>query len=218
MTDPIANSSPEPRKRPVAPRAAYNPITLEDLQQKEDGFLKGMDTPVAKRWAAILFGAVFFIGRQLYFMAPLMVVVLLGCVLYRLNARERAIAAVPATFAAIRLGTMLGEDLTLNAASNHSTLMHMQSSGVMWLPLFLSACLFFTPWRFSLTSRAVFWQAVVYLISGLLPLEGFFILSTILGFWMFFIISFTLIRDLSTDWAVADLPQARLLDPSPAHS
>jgi hypothetical protein len=218
MTDPTANSSPEPQKRPVDPRAAYKPITLEDLQQQGDGFFKGMDTPFAKRWAAILFAAIFFLGRHLYFMAPLMVVVLLACVLYRLNTRERAIAAVPATFAAIRLGTLLGEDLTLNAASNHSTIVHLQSSGVMWLPLFLAACLFFTPWRFSLTSRAVFWQAVVYLTSGLLPLEGFFVISTILTFWMFLIITFTLIRDLSTDWAVDDFHAARPLDPLPAHS
>jgi hypothetical protein len=218
MTDPTANSSPEPRKRPVDPRAAYNPITLEDLQQKEDGFFKGTDTPFAKRWAAILFTAIFFLGRHLYFMAPLMVVVLLACLLYRLNSRERAIAAVPATFAAIRLGTMLGEDLTLNAASNHSTIVHLQSSGVMWLPLFFAACLFFAPCRLSLTSRAVFWQAVVYLMAGLLPLEGFFIISTILAFWMFLIISVTLIRDLSTDWLVSDPRQVRLMDPVPANS
>jgi hypothetical protein len=218
MTDPTSNSSPEPRQRPVDPRATYNPITLEDLQHHEDRFLRGMETPLAKRWAAILFAAIFFLGRHLYFMAPLMVVVLLACFLYRLNARERAIAAVPATFAAIRLGTLLGEDLTLNAASNYSTIAPLQTSGVMWLPLFLAACLFFTPWRFSLTSRAVFWQAVVYLMSGLLPLQGFFVLSTILAFWMFVIITFTLIRDLSTDWAVADLHVARPLDPLPAHS
>jgi hypothetical protein len=218
MTDPTANSSPEPQKRPSDPRAAYKPITLEGLQQKEDGFFKDMDTPFAKRWAAILFATIFFLGRHLYFMAPLMVVVLLACVLYRLNARERMIAAVPTTFAAIRLGTLLGEDLTLNAASNHSTVLQLQSSGVMWVPLFLAACLFYSPWRLSLTSRAIFWQAVVYLTAGLLPLEGFLIVSTMLTFGMFFIISFTLIRDLSTEWVVADLREVRLPEPLPAHS
>lgn len=218
MTDPTANSSPEPQKHPVDPRTAYKPITLEDLQQKEDGFFKDMDTPLAKRSAAILFAAIFFLGRHMYLMAPLQAVLLLACVLYRLNARERAIAAIPATFAAIRLGTQLGEEFTLNRVSSISGMLHAQATGVTWLPLFLAACLFYTPWRLSRTSQAIFWQALIYLLAGLLPIEGVFVVSTALTFGMFFVISITLILDLSKAWPAEDLPEVRLPEPLPARS
>jgi hypothetical protein len=218
MTDPTANSSPEPQKRPVNPQTAYKPITREDLQQQEEGFFKDLDTPLAKRSAAILFAAIFFLGRQMYLMAPLQVVVLLACVLYRLSPRERMIAAIPATFAAIRLGTQLGEDFTLNRVSNYPTMLHAQATGVTWVPLFLAACLFYTPWKLSRTSRAIFWQALVYLMAGLLPIEGIFVISTMLTYGMFFVTACTLIWDLSAGWLSDNLPEARPLDTLPVRS
>jgi hypothetical protein len=218
MTDQPANSSPEPQKRSVDPRTAYKPITAEDVQQKEDGFFKDLDTPLAKRSAALLLAAIFFLGRHMYLMAPLQVVVLLACFLYRLNARERMIAAIPATFAAIRLGTQLGDVFTLNAVSNYPTMLHAQAAGVTWVPLFLAACLFYTPWRLSRTSQAIFWQALIYLLAGLLPSEGIFVVSTILSYGMFFVISFTLIWDLSTGWLSDSLPEVRILDTLPARN
>jgi len=218
MTDPTANSSPEPQKRPLDPRAAYKPIALQDLPKTEDTFFKGLETPFAKRWAAILFAMIFFLGRNSYFTAPLLIVVLLACVLYRMNARERMIAAIPLTCAAIRLGTALGEDFTLNAVSTFSTILRAKSTGVAWLPLFLAACLFYSPWRHSRTSRAIFWQALLYLLAGLLPIEGFFVISTMLTFCMFFVISITLILDLVTDWLPNSLQEPRFLDPVPARS
>ncbi len=218
MTDPTANSLPEPQKRPVDPRTAYNPITLEDLEQKEDGFFKGLDTPFAKRSAAILFAMIFFLGRHLYLMAPLLVVVLLACVLYRLNGRERTIVAIPVTLAAIRLGTQLGDEFTLNTVSNYPAMLHAQATGVTWLPLFLAACLFYTPWKLSYTSRAIFWQALIYLMAGLLPIEGFFLISTILTYGLFFVISFAIIRDFSPAWFASNQPEVRILEPLPARS
>lgn len=217
MTDPTANSMPEPQKPPVDPRAAYKPITLEDLEQNEEGFFKDLNTPLAKTSAAILFAAIFFLGRHLYFMAPLLVVVLLACVLYRLNGRERTILAIPVTFAAIRLGTALGDEFTLNAVSNYSTILRVQATGVTWLPLFLAACLFYTPWKLSYTSRAIFWQALIYLMAGLLPVEGFFVVSTVLTYGIFFVISFAMIRDFSPAWFASNLPAARPLETLPAH-
>jgi len=218
MTDPTANSSPEPQKRSANPRNAYNPVTLKDLEQKEEPFFKNLNSPFARRWAAILFALIFFLGRRMYLMAPLQVVVLLACVLYRMNSRERLIAAVPLTFAAIRLGTQLGEEFTLNRVSSYPALLHAQAAGVTWLPLFLAACLFYTPWKISRTGRAIFWQALLYLMAGLLPLEGFFVLSTALTVCMFFVISATLILDISKDPLADYLPAARPLAPLPAHS
>jgi hypothetical protein len=218
MTDPTANSSPEPQKRPVDPRAAYKPITLEDVRQKEDEFFKDMDTPVAKGSAAMLFAAIFFLGRNSYLMSPLLVVILLACVLYRMNRRERSIAAIPLTFAAIRLGTALSDDFTLNAVSTFSTILRLKSTGVTWLPLFLAAVLFYAPWKHSRTSQAIFWQSLVYLMSGLLPLDGFFVVSTMLTFSIFFVITITLILDLTKDWLPSDLPVVRILESAPAHS
>jgi hypothetical protein len=218
MTDPTVNSSPESRKRPVNSQAAYKPITREDLQQQEKGFFKDLDTPLAKRSAAILFAGIFFLGRQMYLMAPLQVVLLLACVLYRLSPRERMIAAIPVTFAAIRLGTQLGEEFTLSRVSSYPTMLQVQATGVTWVPLFLSACLFYTPWKLSRTSRAIFWQALVYLLAGLLPLEGIFVISTMLTYAMFFVTAFTLMWDLSADWVSDNLPEARPLDALPVRS
>jgi hypothetical protein len=218
MTDSTENSSPGPQKPSASPRNAYNPVTLKDLEQKEEPFFKNLNSPFAKRWAAILFAAIFFLGRRMYLMTPLQVVVLLACVLYRLSPRERMIAAIPATFAAIRLGTQLGEDFTLNRVSSYPTMLHVQATGVTWVPLFLAACLFYSPWKLSRTSRAIFWQALVYLMAGLLPIEGIFVISTMLTYSMFFVTAFTLIWDLSAGWLSDNLPEARPLDTLPVRS
>ena len=218
MTEPNANSRPEPQKPPADPRAAYKPITLADLQQKEEVFFKDLDTPFAKGAAAMLFAAIYFLGRNSYFMSPLLIVILLACVLYRMDPRERAIAGIPVTIAAIRLGMGLADDFTLNRVSTHPNLLQMQAPGVTWVPLFLGACLFYSPWKFSRTSRAVFWQSLVYLMAGLLPTAGLFVVSTIITFGLFFVITVTLILDLSSSAFTENLTMARPLEGLPVHS
>jgi hypothetical protein len=217
MNDPNTNSRPEPSKPPTNPRIAYKPLTLEDLRQNEDGFFKDLNTPFAKGAAAILFAVIYFLGRNSYFMSPLLIVILLACVLYRMNARERAIAGIPATIAAIRLGMGLADDFTLNRVSNHPNLLPMQAPGVTWVPLFLAACLFYSPWKLSRTSRAVFWQSLVYLMAGLLPTGGSFVVSTVITFGLFFVITLTLILDLSSSTFTENLPIARPLEGLPIH-
>lgn len=217
MTDPNTNSRPEPQKTPADPRTAYKPITLEDVQPKEDAFFNELDTPFAKGAGAMLFAVIYFLGRNSYFMSPLLIVILLACVLYRMSPRERAIAGIPATIAAIRLGTGLADEFTLNRVSTHPNLLQMQAPGVTWVPLFLAACLFYSPWKFSRTSRAVFWQSLVYLMAGLLPTGGLFVVSTIITFGLFFVITFTLILDLSSSAVTENLVMPRPLEGVPVH-
>jgi len=55
-------------------------------------------------------------------------------------------------------------------------------------------------------------------MSGLLPLDGFFVVSTMITFSIFFVITITLILDLTKDWLPNSLPEVRILESAPAHS
>jgi hypothetical protein len=218
MSEPTGNFSAEQHKQKVDPRSAYKPITLQDLEAKEDPFFKDLDTPLAKWAAVLLFVLIFIMARDLYFLSPLLILILLGCVLYRMNTRERAIAGVPITFAAIRLGISLAEMFPMRTLGTAANMLRAQTSGVMWVPLFLGACLFYTPWKATYTSAVVFWESVVYLLAGLLPIDGFLGISSMMAYAMFFVIGFTLVRDFSPAWFASNCaPAAQPLEALPSH-
>jgi hypothetical protein len=221
MTDHSFNDHPEPsvpnQSRREVPRGAYNPITLDDLQKSSEFSIEGLvgplDTNTARSFAAILFVVIFVFSQRVLELSPLIIVVLLGGLLYRMNKRERLIAGAPLTFAAVRLALLLAERYSPWDTSSYSappSMFHANDIGVPWMPLFLSVCLFYMPVRDTYTSKLIFWDSVVLLLSGLLPVDVFSVIFAFVLYTLFPGIAATLAIDLGT------VPKWLQPDPRPA--
>jgi hypothetical protein len=195
-------------------RDAYSPITAEDVSNAyRSPLFAGLETSSARTLGGVLFLVIFVLSRNLLQISALLLVVLLGSVLYRMDTRERQIVAIPLTFSAIRLAFQMSEHLALwrpGPTADIVAVSHAFDSGVHWLPLFFSAYLFYSPWRHSYTSRLVFWYSIMLLLSGLLPGdEAYLYLCSLLFYTLFVAIVITLILDLhprvfDADSAVAE--------------
>lgn len=215
MTNQSSNSSPsgQPLKEDV--RGVYNPITQEDLEYVHSGFFKDLDTPSAKLTGLFLFALLFFLSNNFFFEAPLIILILFGCVLYRMSGRERRIATLPLGFATLRLATALASELPYWTPT--ADIARATQAGLPWLPLFLAASLFYSPWKLSHTSRMIFWESLIYLLTGFLNVDAFLFVSTLLHYVMFIGLVITLILDLAPNWSNAGTPQPAPLA-QPAHS
>jgi hypothetical protein len=206
MTDHSFNDHPEPavpnQARRDVPRGAYNPITLDDLQKPSESGLEALigplETNVARSCAAIFFVLMFVFSHRVLALAPLIIVVLLGGLLYRMHKRERLIAGAPLTFAAARLAMLLTERFSPWDTSAYATpgIFHSNDIGVPWMPLFLSVCLFYMPVKDTYTSKLIFWDSVVLLLSGLLPVDGFWVVFSVVLYTLFAGMAIALAFDL----------------------
>ena len=110
MTTSPNNSSNRPQQQ-----NGYNPITREDVRgpQQSSGrdYFGELSDPVARCVAVPLLGFIFFFSLRMPLMAPLLILVLLGCLLARLDGRPRQIAAVPLTMSAIKLAFQMDQRL-----------------------------------------------------------------------------------------------------------
>ena len=195
----MANQSHDSTRK-TDPRDRYQPITVQDVRQGDgSAVFEGLESSSARTLGGILFFVIFVVSRNLLQVSALILVVLLGCLLYRMDKRERQIAAIPLTFAAIRLAFQMSEQLSLwhisdgNAAALAAS--RVFDSGIHWLPLFFSAYLFYSPWKQSHTSRLVFWSSMIMVLSGLLPGEGYLYICSILFYTAFIGILVTLVLD-----------------------
>jgi hypothetical protein len=219
MTDHSFNDHPERsvpnQPRRDVPRGAYNPITLDDLQTSESGIealVGGLDTKTTRSFASLLFVLILVFSQRVLELAPLIILVLLGGLLYRMNKRERLIAGAPLTFAAIRLAMLLTGRFPPWDSSSYSTpgIFHANDIGVPWMPLFLSVCLFYMPVKETYTSKFIFWDSVVLLLSGLLPVDGFSVVFAVVLYTLFLGMAIALAFDLGT------VPKWLQPDPRPA--
>jgi hypothetical protein len=220
MTDHSFNEHPEGsvpnQARRDVPRGAYNPITLDDVRKPGDSPIEALigplDTNVARSSAAILFVLIFVFSQRVLELSPLIIVVLLGGLLYRMNKRERLIAGAPLTFAAVRLAMLLTERFSPWDTSSYSTpgIFHANDIGVPWMPLFLSVCLFYMPVKETYTSKFIFWDSVVLLLSGLLPVDGFSAVFALVLYTLFIGVAIALAYDLGS------VPKWLQPDPRPA--
>lgn len=197
----MANESRNQSTRNSDPRNSYNPITVEDVRNAYGSPLfAGLETSSARTLGGILFFVIFVVSRSVLPVSAIVLVVLLACLLYRMEKRERQIAAIPLTFSAVRLGFQLSEHLSLwqPMSGNTDALAAGRAfdSGINWLPLFFCAYLFYSPWKQSHTSRVVFWYSMILVLSGLLPGEGYLYICSMLFYTLFVAIIITLILDL----------------------
>src|ERR1700741_4789544 len=158
MTNEPANQSANNR----ASRHGYDPITLADLRNSNaNALFAGLETTSARTIGGILFFVIFVVSRDLVTVSALLLVVLLACILYRMDKRERQIAAIPLMFSAVRLSFQISEQLSFwrprTEGVDAFAASRVFESGIHWLPLFFGAYLFYSPWKQSYTSRLVFW-------------------------------------------------------------
>ena len=193
------NSSNQTKATPQ--QNGYNPITFNDLQRptqsSAEDLFRGLTNP-APRWAvAPLFGFAFFYIERMPFFAPLTILILLSCLLSRMENDVRKIAAVPLTLSAIKLSFEMSSQLAYNfwvpgtpGSSN--------DVGFLWLPIFFSACLVFIPVRESVTFRIVLAGSCLLLASGLLPGQGFLCIFYLINYLLFIAIVAGIFVDLKT--------------------
>jgi hypothetical protein len=197
----MTNQSGNDSTRKTGPRNGYQPITLEDVRNPYGSPLfDGLETTSARTLGGILFFVIFVVSRNVLQVSAIILVLLLGCLLYRMDKRERQVAAIPLTFSAIRLGFQMSEHLSLwrpmYANADAATVNQAFESGIHWLPLFFCAYLFYSPWKGSYTGRLVFWSSMILLLSGLLPGDGYLYVCSVLFYTLFVAIVVTLILDL----------------------
>ena len=211
----MTNQTPEQPKR-----NGYNPITLGDVQPNSpDPFFASLDTPGSRIVGAALFLLLFTMSTNTTVAAPLMLLVLLACLLFRMGPRERGLTAVPLTFSAVRLGFHMAGPLGIWSyaiGGTGSSPALRWDVGATWLPLFLAAYLFFTSTIESNTGRVVFWYSVATLLSGLIPGSGYVVIFAMLYYSLFFAILVSIIMDLSA-YASAARPLSMPQEPIRVH-
>jgi hypothetical protein len=195
-------SSPPEQSRRNVPRGAYNPITLDDLPNPNESPIEALACPLdstqTRYLGAILFVVIFVYSRGSLPVAPILIVLMLGGLLYRMTKREQLIAGAPLTFAAVRLATQLADRFSLWDTSTYSTqsLVRANDLGLPWMLLFFSVCLFYMPVKDTYTSKVIFWDTVLLLLSGLLPGEGYMVAFCFVLYTLFIAIAIALACDL----------------------
>ena len=184
----------------ATPRGVYNPITLGEPDDEELPQL-------TKLLAALLFTIIFMVAWKRPEFAPLTILVLAGCLLYRLDARQRKLASAPLILAAIRLclmlsakmvaagGFVLGHPMLKQPAPMVGTVM-TGDWGITWMPAFLSVCLFYLPRKDSITLKIVALEAIAVILSSLLPGDGFASVLAVFNATLFFAVTIGLLFDL----------------------
>jgi hypothetical protein len=194
-TNPNNPSNPAPQQN------GYNPITLQDVQSPQhsgghDPF-GDLSTPLIRWVAGPLLGFIFFYMQRMPMMAPLAILVLLGCLFVRMNGHIRQIAAVPLTLAAIKLAFQMAghqEEALLRPGSvSHDVGVDI---GFGWLPMFFSICLVYIANRESITFKFILGCTCLLLASGLLPGESFVAVFYLLNGLLFVGIVAAIIADI----------------------
>jgi hypothetical protein len=194
-------------------RGTYNPVTLQDVRPTpKSPLFDGLESTSSRTVAGILFAIIFMLSNNLLEFSGLLMLVLLVCVLYRMDSRERQIAAIPLAFSTIRMALCLSTQFHWSLPSPSGTGSHNETflAGLQWMPLLFAAYLFYSPWKNSQTSRIVFWYSMALLLSGLLPGDGYLYVSAMLFYTLFIAIGIALIIDFSPERSVA---QSRPLPP-----
>jgi hypothetical protein len=179
----------------------YNPVTLDDVQGPHQPYGRDpfgeLSAPVVRWVAGPLLGFILFFTHRMPLMAPLAILVLLGCLFVRMNGHIRQIAAVPLTLAAIKLAFQMASHQT-EALLRPGSVSHDIGTdlGFGWLPMFFAICLVYIPNRDSITFKVILGSTCLLLASGLLPGEGFVVIFYLLNGLLFVGIVAAIIADI----------------------
>jgi hypothetical protein len=203
MVNNSMNHGKDNPSRRESPPSAYNPITLEDLRSRaESPLFEGLENTSSRTLAGVLFAAIFVLGRGYLQFSGLLLIILLVCLLYRMDNRERQIAGIPLAFSAIRIAlgfTLQFPDRLQQSSNSLASGIPAFEAALYWMPLLFSAYLFYSPWKSSHTSRVIFWYSLALLLSGLLPGDGYLYVAAMLFYTLFVVVGIALIIDFSPE-------------------
>jgi hypothetical protein len=132
------NASNQPNQTPQ--QNGYNPITLDDVtkpaQSPWQDYFGELSDPIARCIAAPLLLFIFVFSRSEPLVAPLTLLVLLGCLFVRLDSHPRQIAAVPLTLATIKLSFQMASFLNSSTQSALSLRNASADPGFIGFPCF----------------------------------------------------------------------------------
>jgi len=208
----MTTPSPQQSHR-ASKRTRYNPITFEQLNRASGSlltrpigtFFSGrlaepvdeLAGPVARSFALPLFAFIFFFTQRLPLVSPLLIVVLLGCLISRMEGRMRQVAAVPLSLAAVKLAFAMMSYCNEERVVNQTLQTGSWQPGLYWLPIFFSVCLAFIRDKETATFKLVFVCSCVLLASGLLPSIAFIGIFYVLDVLLFFGIVIAIFMDMS---------------------
>ena|SRR5215831_819432 len=191
-------TDPRPSASPQARRGVYNPIRIENPEDRQQpDWFENLETPTARMLVALLFTLIFGIAWRRPEFSSLTVIVMVGCLLYRLETWQRRLATAPLLLAAIRFYLLLPAYFVgVNPIRGNPNYPPGEDSNIPWILAFLSACLFFMPRTESVTVKIVVLESFAIVLSSLLPGEGFLIIFTIFNYTLFFAMAVGLFADL----------------------
>ena len=143
------------------------------------------------------FLALYFLVEREPTMAPLAVLALLACVLYRLDDEKRRVAAVPVILASLMLVGRVSVHVTPLARQNWRAT-DLTEPALGWLPLFFAACIFLAPDVRNYTGKLMMSISVLLLVSGLLPGDAFKAIFITCQYFLFL----ALVLGLSLDFTI----------------
>jgi hypothetical protein len=168
----------------------------------------GGDTPFAgfhwneARWLAmILFALIYWAAVRDRLLQPLTLLVLLGCLLLKMDARSRNIAGVPLALSALKLIERMSPGATWMPGTQILLPENVKGAmtGLPWVPMFLAICIFYSPQKAAVTGMIARAAAIGLLISGLIPGDGYLVVLAMVQYALFIGVLVGLIADLSTN-------------------
>lgn len=198
---PGAPTDPRPDAAAQTCRGVYNPIRIENPEDyRPPDWFENLETPHARMLVALLFALIFSIAWHRPEFSPITIIVVVACLLYRLETWQRRLATVPLLLAAIRFYLLLpiysAEVIGPNPLSGSPNYILGRELGFPWIAAFLSVCLFFMPRGESITVRIVVVESFVIVLSSLLPGEGVLAILAIFNYTVFFAVTVGLFVDL----------------------
>jgi hypothetical protein len=170
----------------------------------------GWDTPFGRfdwneaRWLVmLLFGVIYWAAERDPLLRPLTLLVLLACLLFRMESRARNIAGVPLTLAALKLVNEMNPAAVVLPGTQFLLPENLKASmtGLPWVPMFLAICIFYLPQKATVTGMIVRAWAIGLLISGLIPGDGYVMLLAMIQYTLFLGVLVGLVADFSTNGA-----------------
>ena len=187
-----------------APAPGGGPGELRPFQDLDLTWTQALAGPVL--------AVIYFVTQQRPDLAPVTILVLLGATLYRLDKVKRRIAAVPITFAALRLASNLVE-AGLRPAANYfgrPNGISIADCGLSWIPLFFAICLIYMPKYPTATGKIFLATSTLLLTSGLLPAESSLGIFATCQYFLFIGVVVGLILDFTGHYTVQPHPTAPL--------
>jgi hypothetical protein len=140
------------------------------------------------RWLALpLFALIYAVTQQHPDLQPVTLFVLLACLLFRMEPRDRQLAGAPLTLATFRLAyqmTLVARP-TLGSTQILPPQVRESWMGMPWVPLFLAICIFYLPRKATVTGKIIVVGAICMLISGLLPGGGYVAIFAMIQYTLF---------------------------------